>query len=548
MKEYAVQRQAQSMIWKTNRHVKKGQEMPMKLTSQQKKYIIYSLVVNDVIYILMGLFFYAAYECQLDEMMRAALCGVSGTKTPFILYTHVWIGFLLKGLSVLLPSFSWYYAYLSVCVLAALSVICYVIMKRTGNKIGLTVSVVLASFVGYECYVLPGCMKTAAVLGMAALTVLMDAAEAGALKGRGRKVFLLVFVILGSMVQLSVFFISLAAGLLGLGVYYGILHGRELTAWVKKQKESETFRPFVVTLAGILFLLVLVWGTDHAAYQIHGQADAGKYRFAMLRMYGCGMGDYDAAYEQRYGIDGEEYAAIKNGSFGVLGKEGWKILEDISKEGRDVTGKRINRFFKTVPLALFKEGIFYLWLVMLFLLFFSPIEGAVKKRLVWAQVVLLLFYFLCAYLCNAWQNGWMVFVLILPLLLPLFFALKGAPEADYPYLWVFLTVFSVILYSKFSPEMLTSVSEENMWERFAALDRDKINVIDLNAYFKSFGAQRVCAGSLLQTGNVRVSNGAYALMEGFEGSVFSAYPSEDGVYEWVYNPRELSVWSLVFED
>ena len=164
------------------------------------------------------------------------------------------------------------------------------------------------------------------------------------------------------------------------------------------------------------------------------------------------------------------------------------------------------------------------------------------------SVVLLLFYFLCAYLCNAWQNGWMVFVLILPLLLPLFFALKGAPEADYPYLWVFFTVFSVILYSKFSPEMLTSVSEENMWERFAALDRDKINVIDLNAYFKSFGAQRVCAGSLLQTGNVRVSNGAYALMEGFEGSVFSAYPSEDGVYEWVYNPRELSVWSLVFED
>ena len=57
----------------------------------------------------------------------------------------------------------------------------------------------------------------------------------------------------------------------------------------------------------------------------------------------------------------------------------------------------------------------------------------------------------------------------------------------------------------------------------------------------------VLGANILQIGNIRISNGAYALMEGFEDCVFSAYPDGDN-YEWVYNPKQLSVGDLVFED
>ena len=58
-------------------------------------------------------------------------------------------------------------------------------------------------------------------------------------------------------------------------------------------------------------------------------------------------------------------------------------------------------------------------------------------------------------------------------------------------MWVYLPAFSVILYSQFLSGMAISVSQEKMGDRFLTLD----------------------AG-----------------------------------YGWIYNPKELSVWNLVFED
>lgn len=522
--------------------------MPVKLTDQQKRNLINTLLLNDVIYLLMGLFFYAAYECQLDEMIRAAIGGVSGTKTSYILYSHILIGWLLKGLTMVLPAFGWYYAYLSVCALAALSLICYVIMKRSGNQTGLTVSAVLAAFVGYECYVLPGCMKTAGVLAFAALIVFMDAAETGSIKNRGRKILIVFLAALGSMTQFSAFCMTVIVGFVSMGVYFAVKSKGLLVFRIRELRKNGIFRSFAVTVIGICFVSALVWAMDYAGYQFDGRTDAGRYRAAIIRMYGYGMGDYDAVYQDIYGIDEQEYAAIQNGSFGILDDEGWKVLERLSKDGRGLTGKKLNSYFKTVPLALFKRGMFYLWLIMLAMLLFSPAEGKLKRSMVGMEIGILLACFLTAYVFNAWQSSEAAFLLILPLLLPIFSALKDTKEADCHYLWVYLTVFSVILYSNFSSGMMHSVSEENVSERFAALASNRVNVIDLNAYLKSFGAKRVFPEGILQTGNVKVSNGAFALMEGFDGKVFSAHPSAHEEYGWIYNPKQLDVWNLVFED
>lgn len=520
----------------------------MNFSKEQKKIMAYVLAINYGIYLLMRLFFYPTYECQLDEMMQAAICGVSGTRTAYILYSNVLLGWLLKSLSSVLPIVNWYFAYLCALVIAALSVICYVIVERADHKIGYTVSVVLASFVGYECYVLPGSMKTASVLGIAMLVVLADDMEAGEGKSRKRKCLIAVLAVLSSMVSFSVFWITVLTGLVGMVLYYGIRNTEHIRSWIRREQSMNwnTVKRLTVLPACILGVVILFYLVDCLSYQVSGQEDAGKYRSAMIRMYGYGMGDYEDSFAENYGIDSAEYAAIKKGSFGVTGESTWEKLDGLSREWMGISGAALNSYFKKVPLALFRYGIFYLFVVLLFLLLFSPMKE--KKIFVWTELGLLLVSLFAAYLFHAWQNNWAVFVVILPLMAPLLLALKGANEKDYQYLWAYLVVLSVILYSKFSSGMVSSVSEERMAERFGNLNSGQVNMVDLNAYFKSFSAQRVYTADLLTAPGIKVSNGAYALMKGFEPAVLTSYPSGDVSYEWVYNPQGLSVWDLVFED
>lgn len=520
----------------------------MNLTKESKRIIAYSCALNYAIYIFMRLFFYSTYESQLDIMIQAAVCGVSGTKTAYILYSNVVIGWILKGLMTFFPVINWYFAFLCGCVLCALSIIGYVIVKRTNNKIGWTVAVVLSSFMGYECYVFPGHMKTASVLGLAMIVVLVEYLERENGKSRKWEVLIVLLGVLSSMVSFSVFLITVLIGLVGLLSCYVIKNIGEIRAWIKKERniDKEAVKRAVL-LCGCIFIgATLFRMVDCAVYYVSGQADAAEYRSAMVRMYGYGMGDYDNSYVEKYGIDSAEYAAIKNGSFAVVSETGWQMLEELSKERQKISGTAINSYFKNVPISLFKYGIFYLYVVMMFMLFFSLVKK--KSVIIWTQIALLFVVFFVLYLFDSWRNNWMVFVATLPLLLPMLLVLKGGPEKEYQYLWVYLAMFSIILYSKFSSGMVSSVSEESMAEKFSALSSEQVNLVDLNNYFRTFSAQRIYTAGILQNKSVTVTNGAYALIEGFEDKVVSVYPSESNGYEWVYNSKNLSVWDLVFED
>ena len=73
---------------------------------------------------------------------------------------------------------------------------------------------------------------------------------------------------------------------------------------------------------------------------------------------------------------------------------------------------------------LFKYGIFYLYIIMLFMLFFSRITR--KKELIWLEIGLLICDFFVLYLFGACWNNCMIFSVIMSLLLPLLFVLKDS--------------------------------------------------------------------------------------------------------------------------
>lgn len=518
-----------------------------KLTNHQIKILSYSLISNYAIYLCMYLFFYATYESQLDIMMQASLYGVSGKASAYILYSNVIFGWILKSLISIMPGVNWYYMYLAMTCVLALSVISYILVKRADNKIGRTVAFVISCFLGYECYVLPGAMKTAGVVAVALLLVFADSYETGALLKKSRKVLLLVMAGFGSIVQLSAFLLTFLLGSIGLVLYYLIQTEKAGDSQDKGKCIDQNVKNWkdVRTLVGMIFVVVLLlYAADDFSYRFSGRETAVAYRGTMCRMYGYGIGEYDADVAEQYGIDESGFSALKTGNFAVQDEQTLEHVRDLVVHSDKWSAAKVNRYFKSVPIGLFKYGIFYLFIIMLFMLFYSP-RGQ-KKALVWSEIAMLIAVTLVEYLFNAWGYNWVAVITVFALVLPLMLVLKDAKEVEYKYLWVYLAVFSVILYSKFASGMVSSVAEEDMQAKFASVDTGKCNVIDLNAYLKRFSSQHYYAPGLLYQDSVSITNGAYYLMDGYADKILKGV---DGnlTYEWMYNPYNLDVWGVWLE-
>lgn len=520
----------------------------MKLNKRQKKVLLFALVSNYAIYLCMYLFFYSTYESQLDIMMQAAIYGVSGEASAYILYSNVILGWMIKSLTWVMQGLNWYYLYLSLTAICSLSLISYILVKRADNKIGRTVAFVISCFLGYQCYVLPGAMKTAGVIAVSFLFLFADSYEMGAFKKKKRVFVMFVLVIFGSMTQLSAFLLTLLIGSVCLFCYYMIVCSKKENDVQGKKtgicEISGNGKRVMALVGGMLAVVVLLYAVDIFSYRFSGRDTAVTYRGTMCRIYGYGIGEYDDSMEARYGIDEAGYNAVKTGNFVFRNETTLGALRDLVMGSNKISAAKIDRYFKSVPIGLFKYGIFYLFIIMEFMVFYSRIKR--KKALVWTEIALLAATTLLEYVFNAWGYNWTAVITVFAVILPLMLALKGVRETECKYLWVYLAVFSVILYSKFSSGMVSSVAEENMQEKFASIDKSKCNVVDLNAYFKCFFSQHYYTPRLLYQDSVYISNGAYYLMDGYADKILKGV-DENITYEWLYNPYNLDVWGVWLE-
>lgn len=509
----------------------------MKLLPKTKKILAFSLVMNYVLYLLMRLLFFSTYESQLDIMVGAAVTGVSGVRSAFALYTHFFLGGVLKLLTTVIPWLNWHAIFLYLGSYIGIAVISFLLVRRTPNKIGVTASFVVSCFLGYECYVLPGLMKATAVLAVAGLMLLLDCAQHGWVS-RNREVAVGCLWIYASMLSFSAFCIVMILGALAmLAVILCLGQGED---WKGKLKPIARF------VGCLLLAAVLLHVVDDWSYRATGRTQAVEARNAMERIYGYGVGNYQDDYADQYGIDSAEFSSIKNGSFEVRGASTWDVLSKLSREHESISFATINSFFKTVPIGLFHVGIFYLFVVLLFFLFYSKWDH--KKAIAWTEVGMLLGTFLVAYVFHAWGYGWVSFLLILPLVMPLLLSLEQADEKEYQYTWAYLVVLSVILYSNFSSTMVSSVREERITALTANLNAQTSNVIDLNAYLSDYSAVVAYPMGMAQNDALRISNGAYALLDGFGNRVITEQYANENAYSWIYNPSNLSVWDMLLED
>ena len=168
----------------------------------------YSILMNIMIMLFMILFFYARYDCEIDIAMQSMLYGVSDSGKPcaYLIFSNIVLGKILMILMGIAPKIAWYTVFHYVMILVSLIVISYIIISRNDNSVGHMIAMIVAVFIGYECYIMPVYIKTAAVLTAASFMLWWYLYQAKEKPFKKTTILAVEFLgILGSLVSWKIF-------------------------------------------------------------------------------------------------------------------------------------------------------------------------------------------------------------------------------------------------------------------------------------------------------------------------------------------------------
>lgn len=134
---------------------------------------LYYLLVNIIVFVILFLLFEPTAKSDDYDMTNLLYGGIDGEYSPFILYIHVFLGYLMKALLLVFPNVSWYYVLGFSGMILSFSVITYVLGKRgvwDGHRI---LVIIILFFSGYEFYIRTTFTKTAGIMIVSGLIFLL---------------------------------------------------------------------------------------------------------------------------------------------------------------------------------------------------------------------------------------------------------------------------------------------------------------------------------------------------------------------------------------
>lgn len=497
--------------------------------TDRKKELIYTTVLNVLFIISFNMLFYPRFHSDLDILMQSAVYGISGIASSYILYSNIIIGKFLTILKLIFDDIACYILFHNMMVFISLFIITYITIKRNKSATGKILAAVLVAFIGYECYVEPNYMKTATLLSFCAAYLFLYAYET---RARKKVLAVILLAVLSSMICLSAFIISAVVG-------FGIVF---VYCW-KKGCNKNWAIILITTALSIIILVTAARIFDNAIYSLNGRDGSLSYRNSVEKVLGYGVPDYSEEMLDTYGLDEGRYNSISQGLFFTDGNNSFELLKEISKETQVFSFETISRFFKTVPITLFKTGMLYYLIVLCAI---SLLVGERKQIIIGTVAGLLVEYFLF-YLFNAWEYEWISFIVMLPISLISLIATKNSVVEDKESLIAYVIVLGVILYSNFSSTMVTSVREEGTTELLVQAQPEYIYMVDMVEYLRLGSVYEVYDRTVIP-GNVFLANGAYKLMDEFAYWTEIVMPIEDVTYNWLYNPSGVAVESMFFDE
>lgn len=482
-----------------------------------------ALLINFLVAALLLLFFYPQFESKLDIMMQSILYGSNGVYSAHLVFSNIIVGKLMDFGMFCLPDMPWYIIYHDMMVFISLVTITYITLIRNPNVMGKTVSVLFTVFIGYECYISPNYMKTASLLCAAAVYLLYYNLR----QERHKKLYHIMTAFLAIMSSLVCFSIFVLVGILSLlSVIIFYLFSDHNIQWLKK---------CWILLLTIVVLAITFDVIDTQFYKLNDEwSQSAKYRNSVEKMLGYGSADYSKEVGIELGMSEAEYQLLINGIFVDLEEPALKLLENISGQYKEFSFNTISRFFKTVPIRAFKTGMFYCWLVLLFILF---LFGTNKRKLTFLiSLGLLCVVYLILYFLNAWEYHWMSVAVFLPICIIVLMAMEDLKVFGKEYIWIYLGILGIILYDNFSSVLNTSVRDKmemvQYFEEISA-NEEAAYMIDAEHFLKQFSAFCVYPKGFAKLENLYSLNGVYQTIGGFGQTGFVQYLDKEK-YERFY--------------
>ena len=468
-----------------------------------------SLLLNVLALVVVSLIGAPHYEYDMDVMMQAQLFNISGAwSTGMIVFSNLYIGRFLKLLCEFMTGVNWYTVFQYVLTFMALWKIGQLFLKRNFSRIANLTFLIFALFIGYECYIFPSYMKTAAILSVSALYVCWGILVGEFTQKRWLQHFYIgVALLLAGLISWKALLLSGS-----LTIVYIILYMLVRKVKIDKELGKELWMPFVSALV----LLVILQALDYREYQkTDDWAQVNQYRSAVEQVGMFRAPTYRADLGEKLELQEYQYNILVDGHYITSEWSAFEKLEELTQAGHDLSGKNILRFMRTVPVSLIQVSMFYGMFVLWLLLFFSHMDR--EKVMLAATVIVTGLGYLIMFILASCSTSMVQFLILLPV--GICALMNGndmqATKEERRSALIYLVLGTIVLYQGMGSSIITVTNKENINEDLTRTVEglgQPWHAVCLNEYLKSYSAFCRYDEGLIADKNLVVIDGAYTLI------------------------------------
>lgn len=472
----------------------------------KNRILLTTFLINLIVFVLLILLFCPRFESELDITMQTLLYGGNGTYSSHLLFSNIIIGKILSTCMKIIPFIPWYIVFHYLMTFVSLMGITFITLKRNDSKTGYIIAVCMLFFIGYECYICPNYMKTAVLLAATGIYISYYCIEENT---KYLTIIAAFFLLVSSFICFKIFLFTVCLGSAGIAVVYA----KENSVWQWVKKKSVIFiGVFVIAVAANVF--------DVWFYSSNIQwENIGRSREYYQKILGFGVPDYTDEIQKKISIDQRDYSLLTSDILVSSRVDVDSFVVDISSEIKEISGHTIITFFRSIPLQLFKTGMFYCWLILLFLYIGS--EAKRKWIIFGVSIGQVLLGYLFLYIWNADTYTWINTVILLPACVFAVNGLQNLSGIRVKEACIYAGVMSIVLYSIFSSSLNKTVrdgTELNQWTGELKTNKDAFYIVDINKVLSQYSVFAVYPKDIAQISNLCILNGIYKEIYGFENT------------------------------
>lgn len=511
-----------------------------KIKRVMKSYINISIIINICIILVLPLIAYPRYEQNIDIMMQTMLYNIVGQESSsYVLFMNVIFAKFIKILIETFDGVAWYSVIQYIFIFISLTSISCLYLRKEDGKLRRTILSVFLIFVGYECYIRPSYMKTSAILCIAGVFLLSAAIEVQGKKKIKKIIAIIVscaMTVLSSMVSWRVFVYTFAISIIL------ILINRV----IRKQRIVVTVYFILISIALVLFSYGL-YAVDASTYAKHEDKVYGyEYKNSVEKVVMFGYPEYTNDIGKTMNISEHDYNLAANVFYLCDDDSAMPIVAEIASIRMNITPQNILYFFRTVPINILQNGLFYMVVMMAVFMCWS--KGR-KNSLILLVAIVSTISYMVAYFNYSWNNSYMYFIIWVPIACLLMMQQEQIRNVDYKNMMVWLVVFAVVLYNKFSNMIVTSVEQSDMEEKLYQNVTEDTTVccVDISNFLKNYSIFERYPEGLLTDNNVVLLDGEYSVYSMFDDYIYSGDWTDETNITWLDYGRDYHQFLLQTE-